>query len=92
MSVIHFTRRTANVSSFVPPLPARFIVKVQIPVMTNSPNPQALVYDEYRRVEQQFPISKELKAAMGMAHKRYFFAHMEGTELHLDEKTGGQSW
>ena len=73
-------------------MPARFIVKVQTPLMTNDPEPKALVYDEKRWVEDQFPITKALKDAMGDSHKRYFWAHMEGTELHLDERAGAQPW
>ncbi len=75
-----------------PSSPKRFIVKVQVPVMTNDPHPQALVYDERRCIEQQMPITPDLRVAMGDSHKRYFWAHMEGTELHLDERAGAQPW
>lgn len=73
-------------------MPNHFIVKVQLPIVTNDPNPQALVYDRYRRLCQHMPITKELLAAMGGEFKRYFCAYMEGTELHLDGQAGEQSW
>lgn len=75
-----------------PKMPARFVVKVQVPLVTNEPKPMALVYDEHRRIEQQFPITKALRRAMARAFKAYFWAHMQGTELHLDGRTGDQPW
>lgn len=71
---------------------ARFVVKVQFPIVTSAPQQRALVYDRYRTVEQEFPITKAFRRAMGGSVKAYFWAHMEGTELHLDERAGNQSW
>ena len=68
-------------------LPERFIVKVQLPVITNALKPMAFIYDEQRRIEQEMPITKPLCRAMGADFKRYFWAHMEGTILHIDERT-----
>jgi hypothetical protein len=70
----------------------RFVVKIQLPLMTNAPKPMALVYDEQRRIQQEFPITKALRRSMARAVKAYFWAHMQGKELHLDERTGDQPW
>jgi len=69
-----------------------FIVKVQLPLRTNEPEPKALFYDETRDIWSFLPIDKPLKKAMGGADKKFFYATMKGAIIHLEEEAPWQDW
>ncbi len=78
-------------------MPNRFIVKVQLPVVSSEPAPPALVYDRTRAVDLLVPATSELLKKMtvgiGLKHKLFFWAHKspEGA-LVLDEMAQWQPW
>lgn len=80
-----------NRNSVAAPLP-RFIVKVQLPVVTSDPQPKCLVYDQSRRIEREFPATRALRKTMGGSLKRYFYAHLMDGELPLEGRAPEQTW
>ena len=50
------------------------IVKVQTSLHTTAEEQQCLIYDKTRALMQEFPVSPEIKKAMGGHNKRYFHA------------------
>ena len=48
------------------------IVKIQLPVASNDPNPKALVYNEERDLEFLMPVEATLITAMGGHPKKFF--------------------
>lgn len=69
-----------------------FIVKVQVPLSTNRPDPQALVYNEDRSALFEVPASDALLKRMAGSAKQFFFAEKKGEELHLGKKAPWQPW
>jgi hypothetical protein len=53
------------------------IVKVQIPLSSNEPEPTALVYDQSRKYEVFMPVTDELKKQMSGLPKKYFYAYYD---------------
>lgn len=68
------------------------IVKVQVPISGNYTIPHALIYNEDKTIIFQTPVNKKLRKQMNGEVKRYFHAHMEGTELHIDSAAPWQEW
>lgn len=68
------------------------IVKIQKPFMTNGSEPIAFIYDEFRAHETQVPLSTVDQLFFLNEYKIYHHAHMEGTILHIDERTQDQDW
>jgi hypothetical protein len=69
-----------------------FIVKVQRPLVSNSQDPPALIYNENRSVIMYYPMDAELKRILGTELKVYWWAHIEGDTLHLDKPAEEQDW
>jgi len=58
---------------------------------------RCLVYSEDRVIEDELPITKSLKKAMGKSLKKYFYSYRDGKTklLHLDgvvPKWDSQDW
>ena len=70
----------------------RFIVKVQRPLVTSGPPNEVFVYDRRRSVEAMLPAPRKLRQMMGEEFKQFWYAHMEGTVLHLDGIAPWQEW
>lgn len=70
----------------------RLIVKVQFSIVTNASDRQVLVYDRSRKTVYEGSATPEIGKVMRGSLKKYFFAHMEGTEIVLDEEAPAQDW
>lgn len=70
----------------------RIIVKIQVPLETNDPDPKALVYNEARSVDFAMPINKQLLGKMSGAKKQFFYANLEKGILDIDRKAPWQDW
>jgi len=76
------------------------IVKVQVSVSTSEAVPQVLVYNEDRSVEYTTGYSNLFEALMradfddsaNSFYKAFFHAHMDGTEIMIDEEAPFQAW
>lgn len=68
------------------------IVKVQVPISGNYTIPFALIYNEDKTIIFQTPLNKKLRKEMSGEVKKYFYAHMEGKELHIDSAAPWQEW
>lgn len=72
------------------------IVKVQVPLSTNAPEPLALIYGAGRRNIQQVPVVElpsHVQAVMATRPKAFFLAHWRGRHgWALGERTGDQAW
>ena len=70
----------------------QFIVKVQVPLASNHPEPEALIYNQDRSLMQQFPMSKALRQLMKGYDKRYFHAGFDKGTLTIGKPTKAQDW
>ena len=77
----------------------RYIVKVQLPLVTSKSVIQAYVYDEKRTIEGEFPVTKKLVDEMNGEFKMFFYATMipnrtpKGTySISLEEAAPWQEW
>lgn len=81
-------------------IPKRFekfeamIVKVQIPLATNSKEALALVYNKDRSYEVFMEITDELLKSMGREYKKFFYAHYDRKNnlTVLDREALWQEW
>lgn len=70
----------------------KFIVKVQLPLYSNRPNPKALVYNEDRSVMLEVVITHQVGLVMGSLYKRFMWAHMDGSNLWIGDEAPWQEW
>lgn len=68
------------------------IFKVQMPVVTNDPNAEALLYNKERTIEGFVPITSELLHQMRGEKKKYFFGDYEKGEVDLQGQAPDQDW
>lgn len=68
------------------------IIKIQLPLSSNTDEPEALVYDEKHEIDTFMPISKELLKRMGGNIKKFFYAHLEDEEVIIDKDAPWQEW
>lgn len=69
------------------------IVKVQLPIASNDPDAQALVYNRTRSVSMTIPITADLRKKMGEDNKRFFNAKLNiNDEIVIEEKAPWQEW
>ena len=75
------------------------IVKVQVPIVTNAHPPNALVYNEDRSVQDEFPIRPALIRSMRGELKAFFYARLvpnkkpKGTfTIELQKPAPWQEW
>lgn len=70
------------------------IVKLQMPISTNSPTPAALVYAEGHKHQRLVDITPEIKKVMEGKDKAYFKATLDGlnVKIHLDQPVEAQLW
>lgn len=72
------------------------IVKVQLPLVTNDPDPCALIYNASRSVEYMAPLSepfgKDLIRIMRGRPKAFFHAKLVGTILHIGDEAPWRRW
>lgn len=69
------------------------IVKVQLPLAGSGPTMRpVLVYNESRSIEALIPLTSDLLEVMNGELKAFFHAHMEGTNLFLDDPAPWQEW
>lgn len=66
-----------------------FIVKVQTPLAGAA---LALVYNEDRSVQEQYPIDKGIKRMMRGRAKAFFWARLDGGTLTIGQESEWQSW
>lgn len=52
----------------------------------------ALVYDEHREFEGEFPLDDSLKRYMGRDLKVYVYGRIIDTKLHIDRRAPEQKW
>jgi len=69
----------------------QMIVKLQIQ-MFPDPGSRVLIYNEDRSVYYEQEATEELRAILFDRPKRYLYAHLEGTLLHLDKDAPDQDW
>lgn len=61
-----------------------FIVKVQLPLASNDPNPWAFVYDKTRKkIEKIIPVDGNILRVMKGRPKAYFRAGFKGNTFYL---------
>lgn len=65
------------------------IVKVQRALNNNN---NVLIYNEDRSVLREGPITEEVSKFMGTDLKIFASAHMEGTEIVLDQRCDRPDW
>lgn len=72
------------------------IVKVQLPISTNEPTPQMLVYTQDRRVEVMMPVSERMASELKeFPYKGFFQAYWaKGTanELVFGKRVPDAEW
>lgn len=74
------------------------IVKIQIPLASNEPDPPALVYNEDRSIEQTFPLNRAIVDMLTDSNgktkpKAYFEAYLdEDGRLVIGHEVGEQNW
>ena len=68
------------------------IFKVQVPLVTNDPNPQALIYDKKREEDHFVPVTEWLLAQMQGQPKLYFYGYIDGETVVLTEIAPWQDW
>lgn len=61
--------------------------------MAWTDDPEVLVYNEDRSIQQQFPFDDDIKDLLNGELKKYFYAHtgLDGY-LHLDDEAPEQDW
>ena len=83
----------------MPDASERFIVKVQLPLVTTG-EPAVLVYNEDRSIEESFILTEELMEEFDDV-KEFWYAHTEpdaesgidgAVQVHLDERAPWQEW
>lgn len=75
----------------------RFIVKVQLPLISSHSDAGILVYNEDRSIMQEFHIkskaeAKELYKVIEDEMKGYFYAYLNDSELIIDSIAPWQKW
>lgn len=70
----------------------KFIVKMQVPLMSSDPEAQALVYNEDRDVEMFLEITPKIKKLMGTEHKKFFEIKMQGNRFEFVKEVPDQNW
>jgi len=73
------------------PIPGEYVVKVQLPIVTNEPEPMALVYDQNRSYAVYTTIPHELRRLLPWP-KGYFRAVCSPTTVTLLEKVKDRDW
>lgn len=67
------------------------IVKIQMPLTTNDPDPQALVYNKNQSVYLNVPVAQAEPHMKGRV-KAYFHAKVEGDVVHIKQDASWQTW
>ena len=77
-----------------PKLKKGSIVKVQLPLMSNDPQPLALVYNRSRSYDVDMIVSKALIKAMKGQPKKFWYAHYdpETNNTVLEREAPVQNW
>ena len=71
----------------------RMIVKVQLPLASNAPKPELLVYNEDRSIQELLPASKEVVDLFDEDEvKAFFYATLKDGNLTLDGRAPWQTW
>lgn len=68
------------------------IVKIQLPMHSTENEPQALIYDQKRKIHTFTPITKELIERMGNQLKCYFHATFKNGQLSIGDRGEEQDW
>jgi hypothetical protein len=69
------------------------IVKVQLPLASNAPKPECLVYNEDRSVEAMLPVTNEVVDLFGADEvKAFFYATLKGDNIELQGRAPWQIW
>ena len=70
------------------------IIKVQLPISTNDPNAQALMYNKDRSWEGLYPIDQTVLDMMHGEFKRFFYADItdEGHTVSIFSNAPWQEW
>lgn len=68
------------------------IVKVQLPLYTNEPQPMVLIYNEDRSIEGMVPYDKATKKMLGRKPKQYYYAIVTGENVGLIKRAPDQDW
>lgn len=74
------------------------IFKVQVPLMTNAPEPLALLYNKNRDVEFHLPVDENIQEMMAGSFKKFF--HIKGRvdvpkgicEIEFVKEASNQTW
>lgn len=72
--------------------PRFLVVKIQQPLASSEPDPEAYVYDQNRRFQQLVPMSPELRELMGTRPKIYARVRLEGDGMTVEQVLPDQSW
>ena len=70
----------------------KLILKVQIPIMSSDPNPDAMIYNEDRSILTLVPTEAVKSYFKPQQYKVFVFGEMKGTLLHLGELAPEQDW
>jgi hypothetical protein len=68
------------------------IVKVQMPLSTNSRVLEAHVSNKDKSLEELFPVTRKLDRLMGSRVKAFFHARIIGDKLHIVKEAPWQTW
>lgn len=70
------------------------IVKIQLPLVTNEPEPVALVYNKDRSFTTQIPIGEEAKKVFGDDPKQFWKVNLdhETKEVDLIKRVRDRKW
>lgn len=71
----------------------KFVVKVQISIMTSEEMPQILIYNDDRTVEYMGDASQDMIEIMGGEVKKFYYAHLdERHQINIDGPAPYQEW
>lgn len=73
-------------------LSKRQIFKVQLPLVTNEPEPMALVYNRNKSFYTNVPITDDLLLQMQGQFKLFFYGTHDDTDVNLDAIAPWQEW
>lgn len=69
------------------------IVKIQMPLRTDDPDPKALIYNQDRSLNMMIPVRfPGLKELMGYRFKVYFDVTVTDTEIIFNKEVSKQDW
>ena len=72
------------------------IVKLQVPIVTNSENPMCLVYSRDRKINGMVPLTKEILDKMDGSLKKFFkvksIEYGKNDVLKIAEEVEDQGW